>query len=103
MLFLHLKSVIAFCFLTFCTSAFCQSKIIEIKYEKDREGTGYVFECVNNSFANYSVEVTFSTLLNLNADVGLPFKGTVKPGTNRLFNLKPTGISGNASFNFTYT
>lgn len=98
-----LKFFASFMLLNFHTFIFSQNKIIEIKYEKDRAGSAYVFECTNHSFVSYIVEINFSTLTNLSADVSLPFKGTVTPGSNRLFTLKPTGTSGTPNFNYSYS
>ena len=84
----------------FTSNILFSQKIIEIKYEKDKTGTGYVFECRNNSFVNYTVTIDFSTLVNLSADVPMPYKTTVSPGNNRLFKLSMTNTGGGTNFNY---
>lgn len=86
--------------LLFTSNFLFSQKIIEIKYEKDRTGTGYVFECQNNSFVNYTVTIDFSTLVNLSADVPMPYKTTVSPGNNRLFKLSVTNTGSSTNFNY---
>ncbi len=100
---LSLRLCVLCLLLTLQSLLFSQNKIIEVTYERDRAGTGYTFECKNNSFANYIVEITFSTLANFTADASLPYKATVKSGSSRLFSLKPTGLGGAPNFNFSYS
>lgn len=79
-------------------------QIIEIKYERDRDGLGYQFECLNSSFFTYTVTIEFPTLVNLSADVLLPYELTVNPGTTRLLKLKPSNPSGGGtSFDYKYS
>jgi Peptidase family M23 len=64
---------------------------IDVFYQKNRLGE-YEFMCDNRTFISYIVEVNFSTLENLQADVSLPFRGTVAPGTQHIFTLRKSLI-----------
>ena len=98
---LTLKSVLLIFLFPFFSSTIFGQKVIEVTYERDRDGKGYIFECQNNSFINYTVTVTFSTLSNLSADVTLPYQMTVAPGKTRLFQLKQISESMSPpSFNY---
>jgi hypothetical protein len=88
-------------FMLISNTIFAQ-KVIEIKYERDRDGQSYTFEVVNSSFINYTVTIDFPTLQGLDADVGLPYETTVGPGTSRLLKLKPSTTSAGGT-NFSYT
>lgn len=102
MKFLLLKDLILLLSIAFPHLLFSQ-KVIEIKFEKDRTGTDYAFECINNGFINYTVEVNFTSLVGLSADVPIPYKVTVGPGSTRLFKLKPSSIGGSTNFNYTFS
>ena len=102
MKFPHLKLCISLIFLTFKTSIFSQNRLIEVTCDKEVNSTGYVFMCKNNSPVDYTVEIQFSSLINLTADGTLPFKGTVHPGTSRLFGLKPSNQGAATDVSFTY-
>jgi Peptidase family M23 len=94
------SSAIIAVFMLLSTTIFSQ-KPINVTYERDRDGKGYIFECQNNSFISYTVTVTFSNLSNLSADVTLPYQVTVSPGKTRLFQLKQTSESmGTPNFNY---
>jgi peptidase M23-like protein len=76
-------------------------KKIEVTYEKNALGE-YEFTCNNKTFCNYIVEVSFSLLENLRADVSLPFRETVAPGTSRLFVLRKSVIKEPAHLTYHY-
>jgi hypothetical protein len=66
-----------------------EQHLILVTYQKNVQGN-YEFTCQNKAFCNYIVEVTFTDLQNLQADVPLPARLTVPPGTRRIFTLRKT-------------
>lgn len=75
-----------------------QPQKVSVTYE-NKEGS-YVFTADNQYLYPVTITVTFSKLLNLQADAALPYTGTVQPGVNRLFTLKKSGIGGSPSFQY---
>jgi hypothetical protein len=77
-----------------------QHKIV-LTYQRDAQGN-IDFTCENKAYCNYIVEVTFEDLRNLEADVSLPVRVTVTPGTQRIFTLKKITIGQPIHYNYHY-
>lgn len=75
---------------------------VYVHFEKDAQGN-YQFLCDNNTFSDYTVEVSFSELSDLQADVQFPTRITVSPGRNKtLFRLKRSGPSAVPHLSYSY-
>ncbi|MDP9041332.1 MAG: hypothetical protein M3N30_05075, partial [Bacteroidota bacterium] len=73
---------------------------MEVKYEQGTKGA-YTFSCFNNAYCNYTLELGFTTFINLKCDHSLPFHGEVKPGYNKLFTI--SAVDPQAPVQFKYT
>lgn len=87
----------------FTLNSLISQNIIDTEYSLDENNGYYTFSCINHDLCNYIVEINFSYLGNLKSDVFLPYKGEVRPGRNRLFQLKPINSFAPTSFNYSYS
>jgi hypothetical protein len=69
---------------------------IYVHWEKNNRGE-YEFFCDNNTFSDYTVEVSFSEFINLQCDRPLPALIEVVPGKNRRLFVLRKGTLGTAS------
>lgn len=83
-----------------CHCSYSQEKI-EITYERDAQGN-YKFYSNNLNFCNYIVEITFSSIVNLQSSNSNPFVKEVSPGKTFLFELKSSNTQLSSNFNYTY-
>jgi Peptidase family M23 len=60
---------------------------IVVRHERDAMGN-YVFICENKTFCTYTVEVSFTEMINLQSDIIFPFRISVSPGQQRIFTLR---------------
>ncbi len=74
-------------------------RLIEIRSQQDAKGD-YQFYCNNNAFCPYILEVSFPTLENLKSDHEIPYRGEVKPGSNKLFKLSKINPGETDKFNY---
>jgi len=78
-----------------------EQDLIYVHWKKNNRGE-YEFYCDNKSFSDYTVEVNFFELINLQADnVILPARMEVPPGINRfLFVLRKSTLGQASHFQF---
>jgi len=81
------------------TGLFAQ-RIIEVTYKQDAKGN-YQFYCTNNAYCDYILEINFSSLENAKPDHVMPFRGEVKPGSNKLFNVLKENANNPIQFKYT--
>jgi hypothetical protein len=86
--------------LLFDNHLFCQ-KMIDVKYEKDNFGD-YIFYGINNDYCNYTLEITFNLLTNLQSTTFLPYKDIIRPGSNYLFKLTKVNSREKPSFDYKF-
>src|ERR1700733_12452817 len=73
--------------------------IIIVTHQKNVQGN-IEFTCENKAFCNYIVEVNFTDLQNLQADISLPARLTVAPGTRHIFTLRKTVLGQPVHMNY---
>jgi hypothetical protein len=76
-----------------------EQRLIVIRHEKNNQGN-IDFYCENKSFCTYIVTVSFSLLINLEAECALPATVEVPPGTQRIFTLRKTSSPINFQYHF---
>jgi hypothetical protein len=76
-----------------------EQRLIVIRHEKNNQGN-IDFYCENKGFCTYTVTVTFSSLMNLEADIPLPATVEVQPGTQRIFTLRKMSTPINFQYHF---
>ena len=77
-----------------------EQDLIYVHWIKNTRGE-YEFFCDNRSFSDYTVEVSFSEFINLQANVVLPATIEVPPGINRsLFTLKKSMLGSASHFQY---
>ena len=73
---------------------------IFVHWEKNNRGE-YEFRCDNNTFSDYTVEISFTEFVNLQSDLTLPARVEVPPGKNRpLFVLRKTMLGSPSRFQY---
>lgn len=74
-------------------------------YGEQREGGGYDFYADSEHIIPVWVQVSFTSLTNLEPDVDLPYQTVIEPGATRvpLFGLDPTRSSGRIGYGLTVT
>jgi len=73
---------------------------IFVHWEKNNRGE-YEFFCDNNTFSDYTVEVSFTEFVNLQSDMPPPARVEVPPGKNRfLFSLRKASLGSPSRFQY---
>lgn len=99
---LTMKKRIFLCFIfTICSSFSKAQGLINVDFRQDPSGKFNIF-CNNDAWCNYIVVVSFPQFVNVEASHLLPYRGTVKHGYNKLFDLRTINATVPAGFNIQY-
>lgn len=78
-----------------------EGKKIAVRWQKTPRDE-YEFICENHTFSDYSIEVSFPELTNLQADFPLPAVVEVAPGTHTMFIMRKSAAGRAAHFRYLY-
>lgn len=88
------------CLLAICPAFVFSQGDVEIKYE---DNNGVIdFICINNSYCDQMVKVSFDNLRNLKSNRSVPFVGSAAPGRSTLFRLTKVNEKGDYNFSYKY-
>jgi hypothetical protein len=77
-----------------------EQELIVVRWIKNNRGE-YEFFCDNKSFSDYTVEISFSEMINLQGNIAFPTRIEVPPGMNRsLFILRKSVLGSASHFQF---